>query len=63
MHFYSFLNLLLWQFLSNLKTATQLPQTFGEFLKITAIEINKKILQIIDFAGYIYFLMPFENIQ
>jgi|GEM_PF-3822578 len=35
------------------------PQTFGVFLKIMAVAISKKILQIIDFAGFIYFLMLF----
>jgi len=35
----------LWQFLSDLKTATEVPQAFGVFLKITATAINKKILQ------------------
>lgn len=53
----------LWQFLSDLKIATRLPQTFGLFLKITATAVNKKILQIIDFAGFIYFLTLFENFR
>jgi len=33
------------------------------FLKISAIPINKKILQIIDFAGFIYFLVLFKNFK
>ncbi len=53
--------LFLWQFSVDLKIATILPQTFGLFLEIIAVAIIKKILQIIDFAGFIYFLMLFEN--
>ena len=40
-----------------------MPQTLGVFLKIKAIVINKKILQIIDFAGFIYFFGLFENFR
>jgi len=47
----------------NPQSATILPQTFGVFLKILAIPINKKILQIIDFAGFIYFLVLFKNFK
>ncbi|ROI04783.1 hypothetical protein EGI16_08990 [Chryseobacterium sp. G0240] len=54
---------ILWQFFIFLHIATNLPQSLGVFLKIIAVAINKKILQIIDFAGFKYFLMLFENFR
>jgi len=57
------LNYILWHLFQNAKSATYVPQTFRVFLKILRIAINKKILQIIDYAGFIYFLALFKNFK
>ncbi len=52
-----------WHIFSKIQCATNVPLTFGVFLKILAIPINKKILQIIDFAGFNHFLVLFKNFK